>query len=306
MPHERSGRRHREQHLAHHAVWPRIVSPYATQDRQTEWVHAAELRCQAVAPAPAILIEIPPESFQTAAPWEAEPSGTKSECWTTSQKPSASNWLQSSPVTENTITTMLLPIALTIAETAIVGADGNITGFAHVESITGFPYPSVPPMITTFNPQQGDRIFACGKSCQTMLLVGGFSRGSPVSTALSFQHCSILTSITLIGSQDLAVKSLPNLFTHSLTLTLRSWTLRGVRENEEREGVGGHGGMKCELYRRPVLYLNSVVDAEDCVPRRIATAVRHIPLVALLEVCHWLTSRLHPHTSSRCLATEIE
>ncbi|KAJ8865565.1 hypothetical protein PR048_033085 [Dryococelus australis] len=40
-----------------------------------------------------------------------------------------------------------------------------------------------------------------------MPLVGGFSRGSPISHALSFRRCSILTSITLISSQDLAVKS---------------------------------------------------------------------------------------------------
>ncbi|KAJ8883211.1 hypothetical protein PR048_015051 [Dryococelus australis] len=44
--------------------------------------------------------------------------------------------------------------------------------------------------------------------CRTMTLVDGFSRGSPVSPALSFQHCSILTSITLIGSQD--VESMVN------------------------------------------------------------------------------------------------
>ncbi|KAJ8869874.1 hypothetical protein PR048_028883 [Dryococelus australis] len=56
------------------------------------------------------------------------------------------------------------------------------------------------------------RIFACG----TMPLVGGFSRESPVSPALSFQRCSILTSITHVGSQNLAVKSRPNLFTYSL------------------------------------------------------------------------------------------
>ncbi|KAJ8865870.1 hypothetical protein PR048_033393 [Dryococelus australis] len=47
-----------------------------------------------------------------------------------------------------------------------------------------------------------------------VLLVGGFSRGSPVSPAISFRCCSILTSIILIGSQDLAVKSHPNLFTY--------------------------------------------------------------------------------------------
>ncbi|KAJ8865553.1 hypothetical protein PR048_033073 [Dryococelus australis] len=39
---------------------------------------------------------------------------------------------------------------------------------------------------------------------RTMALVCGFSMGSPVSPALSFQRCSILTSITLIASQDLA------------------------------------------------------------------------------------------------------
>ncbi|KAJ8873836.1 hypothetical protein PR048_024672 [Dryococelus australis] len=54
-----------------------------------------------------------------------------------------------------------------------------------------------------------------GESCWTMPLVGEFPRGSPVSPALSFRRCSILTSITLIGSQDLAVKSRPNLFTHT-------------------------------------------------------------------------------------------
>ncbi|KAJ8881209.1 hypothetical protein PR048_017683 [Dryococelus australis] len=52
-------------------------------------------------------------------------------------------------------------------------------------------------------------------SCRTISLVGGLSRGSPVYPALSFQCLSILTSITLIGSQDLAVKSRPNLFTQS-------------------------------------------------------------------------------------------
>ncbi|KAJ8867286.1 hypothetical protein PR048_031085 [Dryococelus australis] len=53
------------------------------------------------------------------------------------------------------------------------------------------------------------------ESCRMMLLVGGFSRGSPVSPATSFRRHSIFTPITLIGSQDLAVKRRRNLFTHS-------------------------------------------------------------------------------------------
>ncbi|KAJ8869906.1 hypothetical protein PR048_028915 [Dryococelus australis] len=39
--------------------------------------------------------------------------------------------------------------------------------------------------------------------CRTIPLVGGFSRGSPVSPTFSFRRCSILTSLTFIGSQDL-------------------------------------------------------------------------------------------------------
>ncbi|KAJ8887415.1 hypothetical protein PR048_013630 [Dryococelus australis] len=62
---------------------------------------------------------------------------------------------------------------------------------------------------------QGDSDFRMWESCRMMPLVGGFSRGFPVSSSLSFQHCSIYTSIILIGSQDLDVKSRPNLFTHS-------------------------------------------------------------------------------------------
>ncbi|KAJ8879988.1 hypothetical protein PR048_020609 [Dryococelus australis] len=43
----------------------------------------------------------------------------------------------------------------------------------------------------------------------------GFSWGSPVSPAPSFWRRSIFTLITLIGSEDLTVKSHPNRFTHS-------------------------------------------------------------------------------------------
>ncbi|KAJ8871711.1 hypothetical protein PR048_028042 [Dryococelus australis] len=58
--------------------------------------------------------------------------------------------------------------------------------------------------------------FCMWELCRTMPLVGRFSQRPPVSPALSLRRRSILTSITLIGSEDLAVKSSPNLFTHSL------------------------------------------------------------------------------------------
>ncbi|KAJ8881242.1 hypothetical protein PR048_017718 [Dryococelus australis] len=63
------------------------------------------------------------------------------------------------------------------------------------------------------SPADSLRIFAC----RNRALAGGFSRGSPVSPTLSICRCSILTSINLIGSQDLAVRSNLNLFTHSLS-----------------------------------------------------------------------------------------
>ncbi|KAJ8889322.1 hypothetical protein PR048_008821 [Dryococelus australis] len=73
------------------------------------------------------------------------------------------------------------------------------------------------PRRSGFSPRPGhSRIFPCRNFAGRCRWSAGFSRGSPVSPALSFRHCSILTSIALIGSQDLYVKSRPNLFTHSL------------------------------------------------------------------------------------------
>ncbi|KAJ8880730.1 hypothetical protein PR048_017200 [Dryococelus australis] len=51
----------------------------------------------------------------------------------------------------------------------------------------------------------GSQDFLMWESCRTLSLVGGFSRGSHVSLALSFRRCYIHTSITLIGSKDVAL-----------------------------------------------------------------------------------------------------
>ncbi|KAJ8872251.1 hypothetical protein PR048_025853 [Dryococelus australis] len=48
------------------------------------------------------------------------------------------------------------------------------------------------------------------ESRRTMPLINGSSQGSPVSPSPSCRRRSIFTSITLIGSQDLAVKNRPN------------------------------------------------------------------------------------------------
>ncbi|KAJ8890391.1 hypothetical protein PR048_009899 [Dryococelus australis] len=49
--------------------------------------------------------------------------------------------------------------------------------------------------------------FRMWESCRTMPLVGGFPRESPVSPTPSLRRCSILTSITHVGSEDLDFQS---------------------------------------------------------------------------------------------------
>ncbi|KAJ8867209.1 hypothetical protein PR048_031004 [Dryococelus australis] len=86
------------------------------------------------------------------------------------------------------------------------------------------------------------------ESCRTMPLVGGFSRGSPVFPAPSFRRRSIFTFITLIGSQDLAVKNRLNFFTHSVSVAF--------------SGLAGNSSLFWSLRRRihmPVINKNLAV-----------------------------------------------
>ncbi|KAJ8867021.1 hypothetical protein PR048_032883 [Dryococelus australis] len=89
--------------------------------------------------------------------------------------------------------------------------------------------------------------FRTWESCRAMPLVGGFSRGSPVPPALSFGRCSRLTSIIHIGSQDLDVKSRPNLFTHSEQgrVDRDEWEDVDPGEGKVGEEASGH----CDLAR---------------------------------------------------------
>ncbi|KAJ8873230.1 hypothetical protein PR048_026864 [Dryococelus australis] len=54
---------------------------------------------------------------------------------------------------------------------------------------------------------EANRDFHPWESCLTMSLVGGFSRESPVSSALAFWRCSIRTPLILVDFQNLAVKA---------------------------------------------------------------------------------------------------
>ncbi|KAJ8872342.1 hypothetical protein PR048_025946, partial [Dryococelus australis] len=52
------------------------------------------------------------------------------------------------------------------------------------------------------------------ESCRTMPLVGGFSRRYPIFPALALSGALLSPHFTLIGSENLDIKSRPNLFTH--------------------------------------------------------------------------------------------
>ncbi|KAJ8889232.1 hypothetical protein PR048_008730 [Dryococelus australis] len=71
----------------------------------------------------------------------------------------------------------------------------------------------LPPRRFGFNSRPDTPDFRMWEFHRTMPLASGFSLGSPVSPAPSFRCCSILTYITLIGSEDLDVKSSPNIST---------------------------------------------------------------------------------------------
>ncbi|KAJ8893946.1 hypothetical protein PR048_006547 [Dryococelus australis] len=120
-------------------------------------------------------------------------------------------------------------ISLTVAERHSELA-ATLNKYAHMTLILFFPICGVAlaerlarsPSTKAIQVQSsaGSPDFRMWKSCRTMPLVGGFSRGSPRFPAPSFRRCSLLTSLALVISEDLAIKSCPNRFTHSLTSSL--------------------------------------------------------------------------------------
>ncbi|KAJ8882359.1 hypothetical protein PR048_014162 [Dryococelus australis] len=73
------------------------------------------------------------------------------------------------------------------------------TACLYARWLSGYPA-LLPPKRSEFNPRSGHSGFSHVGNVQTM-----FSRGISHFPALSFRRCSILTSITLIGSQDLDI-----------------------------------------------------------------------------------------------------
>ncbi|KAJ8888359.1 hypothetical protein PR048_007849 [Dryococelus australis] len=95
----------------------------------------------------------------------------------------------------------------------------------------------------------GSPDFRKWESYRTMPLVGGFSRGSPVSPAPSFRRCSIFTSIAHIGS---------NLFTHSRTFSRRDKYFQCCHKYitcppDGRATDGWNGWLRVQLYREQLV-----------------------------------------------------
>ncbi|KAJ8870360.1 hypothetical protein PR048_029381 [Dryococelus australis] len=82
-------------------------------------------------------------------------------------------------------------------------------------------------------------IFASGSRARRCCWSGGFIGDLQFPPALSFRRFSVLTSVPLIGSQDLAVKSRPNLFTHSLTSSSFLVITSSLIATSARRGEGG-------------------------------------------------------------------
>ncbi|KAJ8886323.1 hypothetical protein PR048_012534 [Dryococelus australis] len=83
------------------------------------------------------------------------------------------------------------------------GSTLTFVGAAVAERLACLPFTKANRVQSSVGPLPD---FCMWESCRTTPLVGGFSRGPPVSLTLLFRHCSILTSLTLIDSQGLVVK----------------------------------------------------------------------------------------------------
>ncbi|KAJ8895232.1 hypothetical protein PR048_000557 [Dryococelus australis] len=90
------------------------------------------------------------------------------------------------------------------------------------------------------------RIFTCG----TMSLVSGFSGGSPVSPPLHSGAAPYSTRATLIGSQDLDVKSGPNLFTPLSPSDVAAFAFRSFRPRRSA-GRGGEAASRGDRHTVP-------------------------------------------------------
>ncbi|KAJ8872414.1 hypothetical protein PR048_026018 [Dryococelus australis] len=90
--------------------------------------------------------------------------------------------------------------------------------------------------------------FRMWDSCRTMPLVGGFSRGFPVLPPFHSGTVPYSPHFILVGSQDLDVKSRPNLFTHSRLFKVDEVEAIGRRDS------GGKGRTPWKLTVRHVSY----------------------------------------------------
>ncbi|KAJ8894622.1 hypothetical protein PR048_007286 [Dryococelus australis] len=125
--------------------------------------------------------------------------------------------------------------------------------------------------------------FRMWESFRTMPLVGRFSRGSPVSPAISFPRCSILNSITLSSSQYCDSERHTNLYTQ-FTHSRKS----GVLQRAEHKFLGTAGAEQPFNFRASESSLRENIFAKKQVALLIS------PIQALLELLLSLTGIFSP------------
>ncbi|KAJ8867515.1 hypothetical protein PR048_031317 [Dryococelus australis] len=124
----------------------------------------------------------------------------------------------------------------------------------------------------------------------------GISRFPPPS----FQHCSILTSITLISSQDLAVKSRPNLFTHSHSQSLCQSDTRSLPRASRSRSENGHSNINTLMSAQIYWHLRQI-RSESPVSTTARTPVLLVPVLELTIV---LLVHTTPDTTLSCKLAE--
>ncbi|KAJ8884872.1 hypothetical protein PR048_011068 [Dryococelus australis] len=164
-----------------------------------------------------------------------------------------------------------------VCATVLCASENTLTSvFVGPRWPSGSPAP-LPPKRTGFNPRPGHRIFRMWESFRTMPLIGGFYRGSPASPALYFRHCSVPTSVTLIGSQDTAVKSRPNLLKFSVLVKSGSqfhprssvgWWVASFRSNHK-----GRVSTK-RAHCLPPASLEAVLAVPNCIQSQLLLLIR--------------------------------
>ncbi|KAJ8897387.1 hypothetical protein PR048_002733 [Dryococelus australis] len=149
-----------------------------------------------------------------------------------------------------------------------------------------------------------------------MPLVGGFSRGSPISTALAFRQCSIHLFI-LIGSHDIDVKNRPNLASPLPLIMITSPSRKVMDDKRGEVGSNFHEVFQeiencckdMESVSAPFAVLehnNPIKTSEDELPHLIQNLVKYCYALAALHPARMSGSEGQQLCDSGCSKSKID